>query len=179
MSGQAAKLEPESVPCGHELLLINRTTFHVSCADCKELLAEPVAAKHPTPILKPVAPPAAAESCPHLMVTTNPSTNMTSCLVCKATLTKETYMDWKGDVHGLADDEANMKALPSHLFDTRFRAEQTNDVAAYRIEEAYRGETNRVWDPRSGEACPHFLKTTNVKTGKVTCSMCNQPVDTA
>jgi ribosomal protein S27E len=163
MSG---KLEPEEVPCTHELVLFNRTTFHVSCADCKELLAEPPAAKA-TAVQAP---------CPHLMVTTDSGTNLTSCLVCKKTLTKETYVDWTGEVKGTVDDEANMRALPKYLFDPSFQGAHSGGVASYSYEEAYKGDVNSNWDPASGNACPHYLKTTNVKTGKVTCSMCNQEV---
>jgi len=160
-------MEPEEVPCGHELMLLNRTTFHVSCADCKELLAEPPPAK---------AAAVAQAPCPHLMVTTDASTNMTSCLVCKRVITKETYVDRKGDVRGRVDDEANMAALPKYLCDPSFQAAHTGGVPSYSYEEAYKGDANSNWDPASGNACPHYLKTTNVKTGKVTCSMCNHDV---
>lgn len=170
MSG---KLEPEDVPCTHELILLNRTTFHVSCADCKELLAEPPVAKAGGAT---AAGPVAKDICPHLMVTTDSATNMTSCLVCKQTLTKETYVDWTGEVKGAVDDDANMRALPKYLFDPSFQGAHTGGVASYSYEEAYKGDANSNWDPTSGKACPHYLKTTNVKTGKVTCSMCNQDV---
>jgi hypothetical protein len=170
MSGNAAgKLEPESVPCIHELILLNRTTFHVSCADCKELLAEPPS-QHKVSEQVP---------CPHLMVTTHPATNITSCTVCRAVLTKDTYVDWTGEVQGMAEDDANMKALPKYLFDPSFQAAYTGGVPSYSYEEAYRGEASQPWDPASGKACPHHLQTTNVKTGKVTCSMCNKEVSGA
>jgi hypothetical protein len=101
---------------------------------------------------------------------------MTSCLVCKQTLTKDTYVDWTGEVKGTVDDEANMSALPKYLFDPSFQAGHSGGVTSYSYEEAYKGDANSNWDPASGKACPHYLKTTNVKTGKVTCSMCIQEV---
>lgn len=154
--------------CQHEVVLVNRTTKKVVCHSClAELeysclasLQQPQAQAQPQEATELAALEAETIACAHIMVQTNPSTGVKRCIGCDEL------------VEGPAALSAHATAIPSFK-ETSFAGLAGGGTIGYSYGDAYNGEYYENWDPASGKPCPHFIKTTNMSTGKVTCCMCH------
>jgi ribosomal protein S27E len=182
--------------CKHEIVLLNRFTFHMACHECGEELAGPLgAAASPKPAAVPVAAPVhkpatsrnptpmpspslGAQRCSHMLVSTHPVTGIVKCQLCSEILTKETYVDSRGVTKASAHDPANLFSAPQHLAAADFQADMADAGGASSYMAAFEGGVSAEeaaqseWNPYSGAPCPHALKTTDVRTGKESCCMC-------
>ena len=136
--------------CQHEVVLVNRSTKKVVCHAClAELEYSCLAGEEGRPSV------AAAESprCIHSILQTHPVTGVTRCLYCNET------------VVGQLDTTPTFKGEESFA--------SAADAMGYSYKEAFSGEAMESWDPAGSKPCPHFIKTTNMSTGKVSCCMCH------
>lgn len=172
-----ATLAPSSSDvCQHEVVLLNRITFHMSCHECGEDLAAPLmaVAASATPTPKP-SPALSAQRCGHALVSTHPVTGIVKCQLCSEVLTKDTYVDSRGLTKASVHDPANLLSAPQHLASAQFQADLAEAGGAASYAAAFEGigePAEPEWNPYSGAPCPHALKTTDVRTGKVSCCMC-------
>jgi ribosomal protein S27E len=173
-----------SEPCKHEVVLLNRFTFHMACHECGDELAGPIGgtpkptvSRTPTPMPSPVL---GAQRCGHMLVSTHPVTGIVKCQLCSETLTTDTFVDARGVTHASSRDPANLLSAPQHLAAAQFQADLADAGGAASYLAAFEGVADAAepeWNPYSGAPCPHALKTTDVRTGKVSCCMCRANIE--
>lgn len=155
----------------------------MSCHECGEDLAAPVTpSAEATPVAAPAtaartstphpSPALGAQRCGHMLVSTHPVTGIVKCQLCSEVLTTDTFVDGRGLTRASRHDPASILAAPQHLAAAQF---QTDLSAADSYAAAFEGTAEPAepdWNPYSGAPCPHAIKTTDVRTGKVSCCMC-------
>lgn len=167
--------------CAHEVVLLNRKTFHMSCHGCGAALATPcfgtVAACPATPLPSSdgeegAAATAKSERCSHMLTSTHPVTDIVTCLLCNEVLTTDTFVDSRGVKRASRHDPANILSAPQHLAASQFQTDMSAADSYAAAFEGTGGPAEPEWNPYSGAPCPHAIKTTDVRTGKMSCCMC-------